>query len=350
MKETHPVLGIDISKKKFDSCLITAAGGKEKYRTFNNEMQGFEQVSRFLQQNNIDKAHVCMEPTGRFGNKLALWLIEQGHLVSVVNPYQIKGYAISELKRSKTDKIDAGVIARFCQMHRPKEWMPSPKAIEELKEIGRYVDELKTSIVREKNRLSAGVETEHVCKAIERHIAYLDGEIQLLKSRMHAIVKCDVRLKQAFEVLSSICGVGELAAFAFLGEIGLGDRFRSTRQVEAYCGLNPKLRQSGSSINRKPVLSKMGNNRMRRALYMPALTALRCNPAMQAYAERLRAAGKQSMVIVGAIMRKLLRVMFAVVRSNCAYEWSAHMERITGRSDLRTYRFQGTEDELTNVT
>ena len=257
-------------------------------------------------------------------------------------------FAISELKRSKTDKIDAGVIARFCQMHRPAPWIPSAKEIEEIKEIGRHVDDLKTIIVQEKNRLSAGLEAEIVCAAISRHIDFLNKEIQDLVKRMHAIVKSDERIKQAFDALTSICGVGDLAAFAFLGEIGLAERFVSPRQVEAYCGLNPKLRQSGSSINRKPVLSKMGNNRMRRALYMPALAALRCNPAIQAYAERLRVAGKHSMVVVGAIMRKLLRVMFAVVRSNCLYDIARHEDHITGRFTGQTYKFQGNEVELSN--
>lgn len=328
MVEKGHVLGIDVSKLKIDVCLITAYGGKEKYRTFRNNETGFQELARFLQRHEIERVHACMEPTGRFGNKLALWLQQQGHLVSMVNPYRIKGFAISELKRSKTDKIDAGIIARFCQIHSPDLW--TPKAIDQkaIQEMGRYHDRLKEMITQEKNRLAAGVEDDDVRFAIEQHIAFMNGQCAQLASRMREIVKSDQQLREAFNILRTICGVGENTAFAFLGEIGLGEQFRSTRQVEAYCGMNPRLRQSGNSLNGRQRLSKMGNNRMRRALYMPALTALRVSPAMQAYAERLRAAGKHSMVVVGAIMRKLLRVMFAVVRSNRAYEIETHRQLI----------------------
>jgi transposase len=326
MKPTA-VLGIDISKSKFDVCLITTRGGKEKYRKFSNDINGFEKLADFLQDNGVEGIHACLEPTGRFGNKLALWLYERGNIVSVVNPYRIKGFAISELQRSKTDKLDSGIIARFCQMHEPKEWAPQSKAVEELQQIGRYIDELKGTITEEKNRLKAGLQSEPVCSAIERHIEYLNAQVSKLQKKMREIVKSDERLTQAFEVLTTICGVGEVTAFAFLGELGLGEQFQSARQVEAYCGLNPRLRQSGESINHRPRLSKMGNLRMRRALYMPAVAALKHNPAIIAYGNRLRVAGKHSMVIIGAVMRKLLRIMFAVVRSNRPYNIAAHMER-----------------------
>lgn len=326
MTERNPVLGIDISKRKFDVCLITVYGGKEKYRTFTNDIEGFERLSKFLHQNGIRKVHACMEPTGRFGNKLAIWLHGREQLVSIINPYRIKGFAISELKRSKTDKIDAGIIARFCQMHQPELWAPQTKELEELRQIGRYMDTLKDLMTEEKNRLSAEVESEQVRNALKSHIAHLREQIVQLKARMCEIIRSDERLKNAFDVLRTIIGVSDLTALAFLGELGLGEQFRSARQVEAYCGLNPCLRQSGHSINCKPRLSKMGNCRMRRALYMPALAALRCNPAIQGYGARLKAAGKHGKVVVGAVMRKLLRVMFAVVRSNCAYDYQLHMQ------------------------
>jgi transposase len=325
MVEQGPVLGIDVSKLKVDVCLITAIGGKEKYRTFRNSETGFQELAKFLERHGIHQIRVCLEPTGRYGNKIALWLQQRGHQVSMVNPYRIKGFAISELKRSKTDKIDAGVIARFCQMHSPELWTPKSNDQRALQEIGRYHDRLKDAMTQEKNRMLAGVEDEDVRFAIEQHIAYMNGLCAQLQSRMREIIQGNKQLTEAFNVLRTICGVGQNTAFAFLGEIGLGEQFRSTRQVEAYCGMNPRLRQSGNSLNCKPRLSKMGNNRMRRALYMPALTALRVSPAMQSYAERLRSAGKHNMVIVGAIMRKLLRIMFAVVRSNNPYDLEAHM-------------------------
>jgi transposase len=319
-----PVLGIDISKLKFDICLVTPGGGKEKFRTFSNDIKGFEGLSAYLKSNGIQRVHACMEPTGRFCDKLAVWLQQAGHLVSVVNAYRIKGFAISELKRNKTDRIDAGIIARFCLMHHPALWAPRSEQLQEIHDIGRHVDELKRAVVQEKNRLKSGIETAAVVGAIENHIRYLNDLIDNLEKRMRTIISSDERLRTAFACATSIIGVGETVACTFLGEIGLGDEFASARQVEAFCGLNPRLRTSGSSLNSKPKLSKMGNVRMRRALYMPALSAMQHNPVIREFAERLRAAGKHPRAIVGAIMRKLLRLLFAVVKAGKHYDVEFH--------------------------
>src|SRR5271156_2044854 len=217
------ILGIDISKPKFDVCLITAAGGKDRYRTFGNNEAGFETLDAFLKLHGAERVHACMEPTGRFCEKLALWLRERNHEVSIVNAYRIKGFAISELKRSKTDRIDAGIIARFCLMHKPEVWSPREAELQEIHDIGRYVDELTAALVREKNRLKSGIETTAVVTEIENHIRYLEKTIEKMDKRMRAIVKSNDRLQEAFKCATSVIGVGERLAFTFLGEIGYGD-------------------------------------------------------------------------------------------------------------------------------
>jgi transposase len=313
MGNCKSILGIDISKEKFDVCLITTAGGKERYRTFRNSETGFAELAKFLVLHGAENVHACMEPTGRFYEKLAHWLRGRNHTVSIVNAYRIKGFAISELKRSKTDRIDAGIIARFCLMHAPASWNPREEDLQEIHDIGRYVDELMAALVREKNRLKSGIENAVVVREVENHIQYLEKTIEKLDKRMRAIIKSNDRLQSAFKCATSIIGVGERLAFTFLGEIGYGDQFISTRQVEAFCGLNPRLRTSGSTLNCRPKMSKMGNPRMRRALYMPALSSMQHNPVLREFADRLRAAGKNPRAIVGAIMKKLLRLIFAVV-------------------------------------
>jgi transposase len=321
---TQFVLGIDISKRKFDVCLVTACDGKEKHRTFSNDRLGFENLDAFLAKQDAETVHACMEPTGHYGDCLALWLRDKGHVVSVVNPYRIKGFAISELQRSKTDRIDAGIIARFCAMHEPTVWAPRAVELQELQDVGRYVDSLKEALIQEQNRLKSGIHSARVGTAIEHHMKHLRDQIAELEQQMRDIVKKHKRLREAFDCLTSIIGIGEVAAFAFLGEIGYGDNFGSARQVEAYCGVNPRLRQSGTSINGRARLSKMGNSRMRKALYMPALTAMQHNPVIRKYADRLRGVGKAPMAIVGAIMRKLVRLMFAVVKSGKRYDVEFH--------------------------
>lgn len=324
MGDYQSYLGIDIAKEKFDVCLIGVADGKERYRTFSNDPRGFKQLIDFLKDHGAGEVHACMEPTGRYCDKLALSLREHGYEVSIVNAYRIKGFAISELKRSKNDRIDAGVIARFCQLHNPEAWRPKEADLQELQDIGRYVDELKHDIVREKNRLQSCIETKVVVSKIEAHIHYLNEQIEVLEERMHLIIKKNARLRTAYRCATSVIGVGETLALTFLGEIGYGDQFMSARQIEFYCGLNPRERKSGKSQLGRAKLSKMGNNRMRSALYMPSLSAMQHNPFIREFAERLRAKGKHPRAIVGAVMRKLMRILFAVVKTNTPYNVEFH--------------------------
>lgn len=315
-----PVIGIDISKDKFDVCLIKSEGGKELYNKFENSEDGFEAFLSWIGVHKVRKFHACLEPTGRYGQALAEFIREAGHAVSMINAYQIKGFAISELKRSKSDKLDAGIIARFGVAHRPESWHPTSPNIKEVQELGRYVDSLKCMITQEKNRLSAGAVHDAVRTAVEQHIESMKETVVRLEKQMKHVVASDQELKRCFDLLTSIVGIGDVAALAFLGEIGTGERFVHTRQVETYCGLIPKTRQSGSSVNGKARLSKVGNSRMRRALYMPALSALQANPAIRTFAERLVKAGKPPKVVICATMRKLLRVMFAIVKSGRHYD------------------------------
>ena len=121
---TTSPLGIDISKLKFDACLVRE-GGKLRHRVFPNTPAGFAQLSAWLAKHQVERAHACLEATGAYGEALATYLHEAGHMVSVVNPAQIKAYAQSRLSRAKTDKADATLIAQFCAERRPPRWQPA---------------------------------------------------------------------------------------------------------------------------------------------------------------------------------------------------------------------------------
>jgi transposase len=134
-------LGIDISKLKFDACLVRA-GGKLRHKTFPNSPSGFSQLSAWLEQHHVERAHACLEATGIYGEALATYLHEAGHIVSLVNPAQIKAYAQSRLARAKTDKADATLIAQFCAERCPSRWQPLPAEIRELQALVRRLDAL----------------------------------------------------------------------------------------------------------------------------------------------------------------------------------------------------------------
>lgn len=318
MNSECTIIGIDISKDTIDVCLIK--DGKEKYRKFANSKKGFAKLDALLQKEGVENIHACMESTGRFFEPLANHLTMAGHKISVVNPRQIKGFAISELKRSKSDKADAGVIARFCRANQPPAWKPQPKEIRDLQEATRHLEALKSNLRQELNRLDSGLTCMAVAEEIELHVKYIRSSIEKLEGWIKSQVTQHKRLNQHYNLIISIIGVGDRTAFTYLAELGYSDNFRLTRQVESFCGLTSRQHTSGTSVRAKERLSKVGNSHIRKALYMPAMTAMQNNPIIREFAERLRRAGKPPKVIVCASMRKLLRIIYAVVTSGVPFD------------------------------
>jgi transposase len=148
---TEFILGIDIAKRKFDSALLI--NGKLKHKVFANSQERFSELTMWLKKQSVDHTHVCMEASSTYGEELATYLHEAGHTVSVVNPARIKGFAQSELLRLKNDKVDAGVIARFCDRMRPEPWKPLPPEIRHLQALVRRVDALLSMRTQELNRI-----------------------------------------------------------------------------------------------------------------------------------------------------------------------------------------------------
>jgi transposase len=164
------VLGIDIAKQKFDAALLI--DGKTRHKTCKNLAEGFEALMLWLDKQGVQKVHACLEATGAYGEDLAIYLHEEGHVVSIVNPARIKGFAQSELLRTKTDKIDAALIARFCLAMKPIPWVPPSLEIRTLRALVRRVESLIDMRSQEKNRISTAHES--VILLIKEHIAYLD--------------------------------------------------------------------------------------------------------------------------------------------------------------------------------
>ncbi len=310
------VLGIDISKQKFDAALLV--DGKVKHKTCKNSAEGFTMLMLWLEKQGVSNVHACMEATGNYGDDLALYLHDAGHIVSIVNPARIKGFAQSELVRTKTDKLDAALIARFCLAMKPGPWIPPSPEIRSLRALVRRVDSLIDMRSQEKNRISTAHES--VIALINEHIAYLDQEIEKIRLQIADLIGQDPDLKRKKELLDSIPALGRSTIPIILAELDDLDKFTHVRELVAFIGLAPKATDSGSSIKGKPRLCKIGHARLRKALYMPALVSIQCNPVMIAFYHRLRDKGKNGKVIVCAIMRKLVHVIFGVLKSGKKYD------------------------------
>jgi transposase len=316
---TEPALGIDISKLKFNVCLIKPEG-KLKHKVFPNNKSGFEQLLVWLSKQQVERAHACLEATGNYSEALALFLVKAGQMVSLVNPAAIKAFAGSCLSRTKTDRVDAQLIARFCIAQRPLAWTPPSPEVRELQALVRRLESLQEMRVMEENRLSSIITVELVRRSVEEHLSYLTEEIKRTEELIRRHINNNPGLKQQTELLDSIPGIAQTTAALLLAELTNIKQYSSARQVAAYAGLVPRERQSGSSVRGGARLSKIGNARLRRALYFPAITALRCSPFFQQWAEGLRERGKSKMSVICAVMRKLLHVAYGVLKSEKPFD------------------------------
>jgi len=313
---SEPVLEIDIAKQKVEVALLV--NEKVKNKSFKNTREGFEALDTWLKKFGIEHIHVCLEATGNYGEELAIYFHEAGHTVSIVNPARIKSFAQSELIRTKTDKIDAGIIARFCLVMKPDKWIPPSPEIRSLRALVRRAESLIDMLTQEKNRL--GTAHDSIIPLVKDHIEYLNNEIEKVRNQIAQLIDRYPKLKQKRDLLNSIPGIGKVTIGALLAELDDLEKFKHVRELVAFIGLAPKETLSGTSIKGKPRLCKTGHVRLRRALYMPALVSIQRNPLMIAFYQRLKGKGKNGKVIVCAIMRKLVHVIFGVLKSGRKYD------------------------------
>ena len=200
-------LGVDIAKLKFDVCLIKD-NGKAKHKVFDNNRNGFEKLAAWLDSHRIGNLHVCLEATGTYGEALAIFLCDAGMIVSIVNPAMVKAFAASRLTRTKTDKVDAELIARFCLAQKPPAWSPPASEMRQLQALVRRLESLIEMRVMEENRLSSGITVDLVKSSLESHIAYLLEEIKQTELMIRRHISNHPELKEQSELLASIPGIG----------------------------------------------------------------------------------------------------------------------------------------------
>jgi transposase len=319
----HGILGIDISKAKFDVALMVA-GKVKKTHIFENAADGFTALSNWLLKQGITSVAACMEATGCYGDALATYLYDQGFGISVVNPAQIKSFSGAQLKRAKTDKADAKLIAQFYLQVCPNQWTPPPLHVRELQALVQRLSSLNLMEGQELNRMD--VAPPVIRPSIATVLATIKTEIKTVETLIHDHIDRHPDLKEQSALLDSIPGIGKVTIPRLLAFIGDVQRFGHAKALAAFFGLNPTVHQSGSSIKGKPHISKKGNSSLRSALYMPAIVAKRYNPVIKAFADRLKKAGKPNMVIISAVMRKLIHIIYGVLKTGRPFDpsWSAN--------------------------
>jgi transposase len=296
--------------------------GKFRAKVVPNSSEGFALLLTWLTAHDALKPHVCMEATGIYWEAVAQFLTTTGLTVSVVNPAQIKAYGSSRLTRSKTDTVDAKLIADFCAERQPSTWQ-SPSAAElALRALVLRLDALQTMRTQESNRLE--VSRDAVRQDIQEHLDWLDTDINQLVKLINDHIDKHPDLKQKRALLDSIPGIGERTSAIILAFYADTARFANSRQAAAFAGLDPRQHESGSSVRGKPRLSKIGHAFLRKALYMPAMVTLYKTIWGKQFKARLSVSGKPPKLIIGAMMRKLIHVAFGVLKSGKSFDPALH--------------------------
>jgi transposase len=315
-------LGIDVAKAKLDCALLLPNGKFRSKSGLANTPKGFDDLDQWLKLQGAEQIHVCMEATGIYWEAIAEHLANAGCTVSVINPFQIKSFGQSRLVRSKTDKIDAQLIAQFCAERQPEQWQAPSVSEQTLKAMVSRLDALQAMRIQEMNRVD--VARQAVRDGIVKHIAWLDEQIKEMLSAIRHQINSDPDLKNRHDLLKSIPGVGEHTIALLLAFCINPERFANTRQAAAFIGLDPRQHVSGSSVYAKPRMSKIGHRLLRKGLYMPAMVTLYKTCWGQQFFKRLKAAGKPPMLIIGAMMRKLVYVAFGVLKSGQPFDPAIH--------------------------
>jgi transposase len=309
-------IGIDIGKDSFDACFDK--DNKRKYAQFKNSRTGMAEFHKWLKQNGIQAAHLYMEATGRYGEALAYWAFDLGWQVMIINPCRVRKFAESEGIYNKTDRVDAGCILDFSNSTKTKKlrpWKPRSASQTELKEIMVELAGTEKMIGQVRNRSKSCIATGVLLIHMQETIAFLKKKKEWLVKRALEAVKKDPKLFQDFKTLKKIKGIGDKTALVLLARIDF-DSFKKGRQIVAFAGLAPKKFQSGSTVRKRDMISRVGHADLRSAMYLPAVVAMTHDPDFAEYKQHLEQQGKPKKVIICAIMARLLRKAFAMIRES----------------------------------
>lgn len=316
------ILGIDVSKGELVVRLENESRDVVKEKNFLNTEGGLKALGIWLKKWGVDFSdlRVCMESTNIYWEEAAEYFYGKGAVVHVVNPMRTKGFGQSQMQRNKTDKVDAKVIVNFTRAFPDlKVWeSPSPEQ-RKLRALNRHRESLLKSQTQHRNRLKVVKEPE-VVKHIEAMLSLLKKQLEQINEQIDDLVKSNQDLKEKLDLLTSIPGIGEITAEIILAEMPDLEEYESARAAAADAGLTPSRHESGSSVKRRPKISRMGKASIRKALMFPAFTALKHNPIIIEFAHRLEQRGKPRMVIVVAAMRKLMHIAYGVIKNRTPFD------------------------------
>jgi transposase len=324
------VAGIDVAQNE----LVVSLGSMDSsiesdiyaYKTFANKPSGFAALLIWVSKHsNADvPVRFVMEATGVYHEKLAYYLTSQGKQVSVVLPNKISNYVKTLEIKTITDKTASQAICQFGLGRKLEIWQKPKKVFRDLKQLTRERDQLVAERTIAKNQLHAeqagAFPNERSIIRLKQRIDLYNNQEKEIKIEIADAVKTDGELIEKINTITSIPGIGKLTAIIVLAETNGFELIRNKKQLVSYSGLDIKEKLSGTSVKGKPRISKKGNRHLRKAMYMPALTALRNDERFKAIFVRLVSKHGIKMKAAVAVQRKLLELIYIIWKTNTVYD------------------------------
>ena len=318
------VAGIDVSAKEL-VVVVSVKGKAGKAKTFENTATGHQAIIRLLSKYK-GEAKVCLEATGIYHFDLAVALSRaEGIEVMVLNPKVAHNFAKVLMKRSKTDAVDADMLATYGERMPFVAWQRPADENIALRAIARRIaalTKLKTQTKNQIHALTATTDTpDMVIKHINELVDVLEKQLKAHRNSALTLIRQHAELSTAFALITGIKGIANASAIHILAELMILPQDMTAKQWVAYAGLDPRQFESGSSVAKKPRISKAGNKFIRQALYMPALVATRYETHIKAYYQHLISDnGLKKIQAVCAVMRKLLHAIYGMLKTNKTFE------------------------------
>ena len=315
------IIGFDVSKDTLDCCLLKSSAKTDDalpHIKQENGITGFEQIRQWIKQHRIRKVAIVMEATGIYYEAAANYFA-QYYLVYVVNPLKIKKHAEKVFSRTKTDKADAALIAdygkRFLDLLIPYR---QPEKVEyRLGKLNGLCVQLRAEISRHKNQIHAANDA-FIIQAHQSVITELAKQLESAHQEIQTLSQENEKINRHCQRLQTIPCINQQTALLILQNL-LGKDFKTANKFIAYAGLSPEIKESGSSVKGREKLTRLGNKRLKSALFMPALSAMRSN-YFKSFVTRLKVNGKPSKVIVVALMRKLLKLAYYIYKTKKPFD------------------------------
>jgi transposase len=327
MKVFKQSVGIDVSKDTiaccFGSCDQSQTEKYSKSTIFSNNEEGFKQLLKWVdtQSSNKEEWYV-MEATGVYYESLAYWLLNHGRKVSVFLPSKVSNYTKTLELKTKTDLVDAMVLAKIGLERKLKGWSAPDPIMHKIKGLTREYREYKFKITAAKNQLHARKHayqcSTNTLRRLKKQIRLMENQVMEIEAELRVLIMNDTLLSDKIEKLESIPGISFITIACILGETNGFALVTNAKQLVSYAGLDVMHKQSGLKTG-KSRISKRGNSFIRHALYMPALCSTMHNPDLKVFYNRVNDGKPSKKIGVTAVARKLLILVYTLWKNNTEF-------------------------------